>query len=344
MNLVYVPADQMTNKLIGTATNKQGPDTIMHSGDLDQLVPAKVLQDLSAKFDKWDQKDNFPDSALGKRGGKLYSIKSYANLIGLWYNQDILDEAGVTDLPKTFDELEAALKKIPSKYIGLGIAGAGNNTDADWQGRPFYSGFGFDYLKPEVAPLEECFTLLNDWRKAGYLPNDVATWTQVSSFPRFTAGQVAFCVNGNWQYGNAKADAKFKFGVVPMPQGPKGGTVYMGGEEFSIGEFTKDADLAWESLATSWWSKEGSLLNTTRGGSIPLRTDLAGSKALDDPIMKQFMLATKHGTSYPDPGLGSNVVAARQAMGTGWNAMMSGQQSPAAAAQSVVDQLKKLGV
>lgn len=338
---VYVPHDQMAAKVIGSGTNKQGPDVLQQSGDLDQFVPAGLVQDLTSRWESWEQKDQWPETALGKIDGKIYALKPYANLIGLWYNKDILDEFGI-DPPSTLDELGAALRKIGNKYIGLGIAGSGEGLDGDWQGRPFYSAYGFDYLDPQPGPLEEAFSLLNEWREAGYLPPDVATWTQVSSFPRFTAGQVAFCVNGNWQYGNAKADAKFNFGVVPVPEGPKGGTVYLGGETFCIGAFAKDADLAWEFITNTWASKEAGLIALDLVGSIPLRNDAAADEALQDPILQQFQLATQRGTDYPDPGLGTNVGAARQAMARGWNAMMSGQQSPAEAAASVVNALNEL--
>lgn len=338
---VYVPHDQIAAKVIGSGTTKQGPDVLQQTGDLDQFVPAGLVQDLTDRWKAWDQSSQFPDTALGRINGKIYAIKPYANLIGLWYNQDILDEFRITP-PTTMDELGEALKKIGKKYVGLGIAGSGEGLDGDWQGRPFYSAYGFDYLKPEVSALEEAFTLLDGWRQAGYLPADVATWTQVSSFPRFTAGQVAFCVNGNWQYGNAKKDAKFRYGVVPIPQGPKGGTVYLGGESFCIGSFTKNADLAWDFIKTTWASRDGGLAALHGVGSIPLRKDAATDPAFQDPVIKQFQEATKHGTDYPDPGLGTNVGAVRQAMARGWNAMMSGQQTPAAAAKSVVDTLATL--
>src|SRR5205085_9934231 len=125
------------------ATSKQGPDAFVQSGDLDQLVPARVVTDLTPYWDAWADNGSFTPSALGKRDGKIYSIKAYSNLVGLWYNADILKEFSITP-PTTFDELGAALAKIgKGKYIGLAIAGD-TNIDADFQARAFYSGFGFD--------------------------------------------------------------------------------------------------------------------------------------------------------------------------------------------------------
>ncbi len=37
-------------------------------------------------------------------------VQGFVNLIGLWYNKDILDELGIQP-PTTFDELEADMAK-----------------------------------------------------------------------------------------------------------------------------------------------------------------------------------------------------------------------------------------
>jgi multiple sugar transport system substrate-binding protein len=337
---VYVPSDQMTAKLIGSGAARRGPDAFEQSGDLDQLVPAGVIADITSMFNAWSDKDKIAPAALGKRDGKIYSIKAYSNLVALWYNKDILDQFSITP-PKTIDELGAALAKIgKGRYTGLAIAGD-TNIDADFQARAFYSGFGFDYRKPEVAPLEQTFALFAEWLKAGYLPADISTWTQATSFPRFTAGKVAFCVNGNWQAAAAKQQAKFNLGVVPMPTGPKGGDVYLGGEEFCVGQFAKDKELAWEFLNSSFLSREGGALSNSLG-SISNRTDLAADPAANDPVAAAFKEAVKAGTEYPDPGLGTKVSAVRQTFGQGWNSVLAGQKQPRAAAQTVVDSLTKL--
>ena len=337
---IYVPSDQMTAKVIGSAASRSGPDAFEQSGDLDQLVPAGVVADLTSYLDSWPDKPKLPATAVGRRDGKVYSVKPYSNLIALWYNADILDKMSIAP-PTTFDELGAALAKLKQAgYVGLAIAGDAN-LDAEWQARPFYSGFGFDYLHPEVAPLQQTFELFTGWLRAGYLPADIATWNQLTSFPRFTAGNVVFCVNGNWQMGKAKSDAKFRYGVTLMPKGPKGGTVYLGGEEFCIGRFAKDPKLAWEYITSTVLSRDGGLV-ALDFGSVPNRTDLSDAPEMQDPIVKAFQAAVQAGTEYPDPGLGTKVSAVRQVFGQSWNGLLAGQKSPQRAAQDVVDGLQRL--
>ena len=337
---IFVPSDQMTGKVIGSAASRTGPDAFESSGDLDQLVPAGVVTDLTTYWDSWSDRSKFPAGAVGRRNGKVYSVKPYSNLIGLWYNADILDKLSITP-PVTFDELGAALAKVKQAgYVGLAIAGDAN-LDAEWQARPFYSGFGFDYLHPDVAPLQQTFELFTGWLRAGYLPADPATWNQVTSFPRFTAGNVVFCVNGNWQRGKAKTDAKFRYGVAPMPRGPMGGTVYLGGEEFCVGRFASDPKLAWEYLTSTVLSHDGGLV-ALDFGSVPNRTDLSAAPEMQDPVVKSFQAAIRSGTEYPDPGLGTKVSAVRQVFGQSWNGLLAGQKSPQRAAQDVVAGLQRL--
>jgi ABC-type glycerol-3-phosphate transport system substrate-binding protein len=180
-----------------------------------------------------------------------------------------------------------------------------------------------------------------DWLRAGYLPADISTWSQQTSFPRFTAGNVVFCVNGNWQMGSAEKLAKFRYGVTPMPTGPNGGTVYLGGEEFCVGRFASNPDLAWEYISTTVLSREGGLI-ALDSGSVPNRRDLSDAPEMQNAVIKAFQQAIHAGTEYPDPGLGTKVSAVRQIFGQGWNAVLAGQKSPQRAAQDVVDGLQRL--
>lgn len=45
-------------------------------------------------------------------GGKLKSIPYQPNVFAIFYNKDIFDETGITSVPKTWDELDAACQKI----------------------------------------------------------------------------------------------------------------------------------------------------------------------------------------------------------------------------------------
>ena len=80
---------------------------------------------------------------------------------GLWYRQDVLAQAGIKSLPKTYDEFVAVLKEVHGRngMIGIATGLASAATDALWAMHPYIQQSGWDYFshdakltfdKPEV--------------------------------------------------------------------------------------------------------------------------------------------------------------------------------------------------
>ncbi len=341
VNYVYVPYDQITNKVIAAANAKSGPDVVVYNGtSIPQFVKSGVLYDMSKFWASYPDKGQFPSSLVKKSAGKVYGVQGYVNLLGLWYNKDILDKAGVKP-PRTFDELGAALEKTKShSEVGLTLTGKPNDQ-GEWQAYPWLSGYGFSYGKPSAQALKGAFGFIQSWVRKGYVPQEAASWDQTEPFQRFMVGNVAFAENGNWQLGTIKG-AKFRYGVVPMPKGPKGGSVYLGGETESIGAFSKNPRLAWEYLKATYLSKEGQIIALKDVGSIPARSDAAKDPAIqNDPILRAFASEVKGGSTYPPAGFGAGIISAELDVAQGWSAVIAGQKSAAAAASSVVSKVRK---
>ncbi|WP_433430696.1 ABC transporter substrate-binding protein [Nonomuraea sp. CA-141351] len=332
LNSVYVPGEQLTQKVVATAASKQGPDVFVQGGaDLLQLIKAGAVADFTAQYDKFKDKDQIPDSAVIKYDGKVYGVQGFSNATALWYNKAILDEFGITP-PTTMDELNADLEKIGKKYIGIGLPGQG---DQDVNAFSFITAYGFDYAKPDAAALENAFRLVGSWADKGYLPRDAATWTADVAFQKFAAGGMAFVLGGNWQYGNAKKTASFKYGVVPVPNGTAPAKVYQFGDNVHMGAFTKDKDAAFNAIATMFLSKDGELA-ALEAGSMPVRKDLADTKGMQDPIYSQFQKALQNGVPYLLPGFGTELTQMRTPVAEAWSAVIAGQSSPKDAATTAV--------
>ena len=159
-----------------------------------------------------------------------------------------------------------------------------------------------------------------------------------------TAGKIAFAENGNWQMGTAKSDAKFAYGVAPLPLGD-GGQVYLGGEGEGIGAFSKNPELAWKYLSETYFDKDGQILPVTLVGSIPSRLDSAQNDAVSsDELLKPFAESiAKYGANYPADVIPPEAVADVQlTIGQAWSAALSGQSSPGDAAATAMTALQKL--
>jgi multiple sugar transport system substrate-binding protein len=341
---VYVPYDQMNSKLISAAGSKTGPDVVVFNGaDASTLALGGALAPMTDQWSGFGDKDQFPESVVHSLDDKVYAAQGYVNLLGLWYNKAILDKAGVKP-PTTMDELGSALDKVVAAGDG-GITLSGlPQSQGEWQAFPWLTSFGFDYADPQAAPLEKAFTMIQKWTGSGALTREAVTWDQTVPFQTWAAGKAAFAENGNWQIGTARSDAKFDYGVVPLPVG-KDGKVYLGGEGEAIGAFSKNPDLAWKYLEQTYFSAEGQKIALKDVGSIPSRTDAASDKAVtDDPLLAAFAKSlADNGATYPDPAVPAKSVAdVELAVGQVWSAVIGGQTSPADAAAKVVADLKPL--
>ena len=341
---VYVPYDQMDQKLIASAGAKTGPDVVVFNGaDASNLALSGTLAPMDSQWSSFADKGQFPSSVIHKLNGKTYAVQGYVNLLGLWYNKDILDAAGVTP-PTTLDQLDSAMAKVKAAgKSGITLSGL-PNSQGEWQAYPWLTAAGFDLAKPSTSALTAGFSRVAGWVDKGYLSKEATTWDQTVPFQKFAAGDVAFAENGNWQIGTAKSTAKFHYGVVPLPLGSKG-KVYLGGEGEGIGAFSKNKDLAWKYLQATYYSSKGQLIALKDSGTIPARADTAADSAVTgDPLIKPFAESvSKMGANYPATKVPPASVANQQlAGGQAWSSVLGGSQSPSAAAAAYKQQLDQL--
>ena len=330
INYSYVAFDQLESKLIAAAASSTGPDfIIMNGGGTTNLVLGKAVTDMTAEWSKWADAGQFPEGAQHKYDGKLYSVQPYVNLLGLYYNKDILDKLNL-QVPTTPDELEAAMvKAVAAGYQGMAIPGAADGQ-GEFSSHPWLTSAGFDYSKPTQEGLQAGLSIVENWISKGLVSKEASTWGNAEAWTPWMAGNTLFCQQGNWQLVNA-AKATFKWGVAPLPLNASGG-IYLGGEAVGIGAFTKNRAAVVAFIEDGALSKAGGLASLAIG-SIPSRADLATDpKVTGDPnIMAYATAVAKFGAEYPDPGVKSESVAqAWVNVGQAWSSVMAGGSAAAA--------------
>jgi multiple sugar transport system substrate-binding protein len=344
VDTVYVPADQLNAKIVAAAGSQSGPDVLIMGGESGTtLAAANALAPLTEEWDGFADASQFPDTATTIYDDEIFAVQGYVNLLGLYYNADLLKELGV-EPPATVDELESTMDKaVAAGHEGITLAGQPNLQGA-FQAYPWLTSAGFSYDDPNEEALADAFATGRNWVEKGYLSPESATWDQNVPFSTFLAGGVAFAENGNWQLSNAAETATFDYGVVPIPVSSDGGT-YLGGEAQAIGNFSAKKDLAWDYLAETFLSKQGQLEALTAVGSIPTRIDAAADPAIAaDPYLSEFAAAVaEQGARFPDAAMPpENVDSILDLNGKAWSAALSGQQSPEAAASEFVSKLEPL--
>ncbi|HEY7201652.1 MAG TPA: extracellular solute-binding protein [Candidatus Dormibacteraeota bacterium] len=342
VNLQYVEFSEMPKRAIAAAAAKSGPDVFVYGGnEVNAMYKAGTFRSIDSLWSSFPDRSQFPDGVITKFNNKVYGVKGYVNLTGLWYNKDILDQVGVQP-PKTFDDVTSTLAKIaahPKKFTPIALTGQPTDQ-GDWTAWPWLSGFGFSYPNPDQAAIESAFSMVNEWARKGYLPKEAVTWGQAESFTRFAVGDVAFMENGNWNIGPAKRQIKFNYATAELPTGPKKSGLFLGGEALWMGAFTKSPDIAWAYMETTLLSKEGLLITLNESGTIPARHDMANlpevtSNTLLAPYISEV---NNRGSEYPPEG--GTAIAAQAVVAQNWSAVIAGQKSPSQAAKDTSDGVK----
>ncbi|MGO3151687.1 MAG: extracellular solute-binding protein [Galactobacter sp.] len=115
INLETQSWDNLETVLKTKIQSKKAPD-IYNGGAISGYVGDGILakaEDIASKDTLENFQDSFADAE--KVGGAQYGLPFIASDRALFYNKDLMKEAGVKDVPKTWDELLSASKAIKDK-------------------------------------------------------------------------------------------------------------------------------------------------------------------------------------------------------------------------------------
>ncbi|MET7277598.1 ABC transporter substrate-binding protein [Kribbella sp. NPDC005582] len=285
-----VPGDTLIQKVLQQASSKTLPDVLMlDNPDVQQIAATGALaplNDLGLNADGVIQ--GMVDAT--SYDGKLYGLAPVTNTLALFYNKDMLAEAGVQP-PKTWDELKAAAKKLtkPGRY---GIAFNANATyEGSWQFLPAMwtnGGDETDLKSPQVA---EALQLWVDLVQSGSASKSVINWTQGDAKDQFVAGKAAMMVNGPWQIPALQESPKIKWDTVTFPLNKPDQTPVapLGGEAWTV---PLNKDQAKQQKAADFVkclnSDENELAWAKARFTLPTRTALLDQYAKEVPSMKAF--------------------------------------------------------
>jgi multiple sugar transport system substrate-binding protein len=344
---ILVPFSQLDSKLLATASTHQGPDVLLNNYvvDFPELQRAGVMLNLSNYWASYPDKSQYPASAqLRGPNGAIYTVLSYTNLVGFWYNKTILDQYGITTPPTTIAQMTVDMKKVVAggKYQGLAEAGVGT-VEGAWLFMPLLLDQNVNYCnlaanKPKVTA---AFGEVSEWAKDKLVPSDTSTWTQSDSWQSFVTGKYAFGLLGNWNLQSAATTAKFSYGTGVFPANDNDGKSYVfpGGEGLAIGAYTKYPGVAWQYLESTFLSRQGSLIDFEGSGSIPIRFDVSSEPAVKkDKFLAPFITAAHDSARWPD---NPQTAAMQTAIGQAVSGVISGQLTASAAAAQAISGVTK---
>lgn len=250
VNLTVKGFDDLIRTVVPALNTDNPPDVAQGNqgyavdGALVNAALIRPLDDLAAAYGWTEQvgegslsslRWNADGTAFG--AGSLYGMAPVTQYIGLFYNQDLLDGAGVT-LPTTFAQFEASLgtlktagttpivfgnaEKYPAIHLFGGVSGAYESAAATQAWINAAEGAVFD-----TAGNAQTATTIASWAADGYLTDGFNGISADDAVSRFVAGDGAYFIAGSWNIDKIAA-AEGGFGFTVVPPGDSGEVATMG--------------------------------------------------------------------------------------------------------------------
>lgn len=229
-----IGTDQMRQTVNTAISSGTGPDIVLYDpgpgyagvlADAGLLLP---LDDYAAQYG-WDERVAAPAAEATTLDGAFYGMPLTTDLIGMYYNQTLLDQEGMA-VPQTLDELVAFCGEATDKgYVPIAF---GNNPG--WEAFHQFSMTSNQMLGPEamrdllfenqggwdtpeiVAAIEAFFVTLRD---AGCFPEGANAIGYDDGNSLFFNGEALLHTTGSWLVGDIlEAMPDYEVGFQPFPE------------------------------------------------------------------------------------------------------------------------------
>ncbi len=298
----------MTLKL--TVSAGDGPEvTKVNQGAADQgtMVKQKLLLPIDAYVTQYGWDKRLSDSVLarmrwsdtGQFGeGANYGVSGLGEMVGLYYNQKVLSDAGIAAPPKTFEELLADVDALKAKgvpafaigtakqHIALHMMTGIEQAHIDASGRKALDDviYGRGGTFKTQAALDAA-TLMQHWAKDGYFIDGFSGIAGNDAVQLFVAGQGAFLLDGTWYLGDMQENPDIHFMAVPAPAGVSK-PLTVGGIDLSWSITSNAKDKATQDLAAQYmdymispeaanaWAAAGFFPSTTPTDETAIKSSL----------------------------------------------------------------------
>lgn len=268
--------------------------------------------------------------------GKTYGIPLNSNNLALYYNKQMLKDAGV-EVPTDWASLKEVAKKTTKGDVkGIAIS-AVKSESATFQVLPFVWQTGGD-LKDYATSGATALAYLRGLIDDGSMSEAVTNYTQEDARTQFITGKSAMMINGPWELATLTKDAQFDWDVAPLPKDKRAATS-MGGENVVVMNGAKQSEAAVK-LAKYLTSAEGAKIYCDGSGQLSSRPDLKGKlKLSEDAKNKVFesQLADAHARAY-----GKDYPKISEAIQLSMQEALTGASTPEAAAKKAADTINPL--
>ncbi|WP_223594493.1 ABC transporter substrate-binding protein [Neobacillus bataviensis] len=342
-------SDYTTTKLPVAFANEEGPDIFMVSpGDFTKYAQSGIMADLNPYFPKGAKEDFLPaaiDAVTYK--DKVLALPYELELLGLYYNKKMLADKGV-EVPKTWDELQAAAKKLTTdKVAGLVLpTDKGPYLNFIWY--PFLWQQGGNVLSEDGTKSTfnspEVVKALDYWgsffqngsapSKLQYGPWDAAN---------IGTGTAAMTIVGTWAIPvleNQFKDTDIGLAPIPTPDGGKAATD-AGGWKMAVNSKSKNVEEAAKFIMWCFAEDKSRPLKwatEVKFAYSPRQSVIEEGKAIYDKGLRKVFTDEIYDSAIPEPRYGPEVV---DAVGEAMQKVMFGKVKGADAAKEAEKKIEE---
>jgi multiple sugar transport system substrate-binding protein len=299
IQIEVVPWDVLLQRLTTDISGGSTPDlSIIGTRWLIDFVSEGIAAPLDEYMDD-DFRSRFIDVFLEPSvlEGRTYGLPIAASARAMYYNRDLLDQAGIDGPPDTWSELmedAQAISDLGEDIAGFGLQGSEIETDVYF----YYAfwAFGGDLVDEDgTSGLDteagyQAAQLYKDLIDAGVTQPGVTGYTREEVQNLFKQGRVGMMITAPFLSTQIASEAPdLNYGVAAIPAGPEGARgTYGVTDSIIMFENSQNKDLAWNFLDYLFQTEQRATF-TEGEGFLPVNREVAEMPAFaDNPDLAQF--------------------------------------------------------
>ncbi len=338
--------DAQLPKIFAATVSGEAPDMLWFvpqiTGELNKLGVLLPLEDWFNNLAVKAEVDPSLFSSM-KLGKHILSIPFATNNAAIFYRPSLFSQAGITEIPKTWSDLQSAAARltqdtdndgrVDQQGIFLSL-GKGEWTVFVWL--PFIYSGGGELLRDERPSLVTPGAIAALQLGADLVKNNYAMLSAPErgyEIDNFIAGKVAMQVTGPWTLGQL-ATTDIDYGVFPIPVADRAAAV-IGGENLFVFKSTTPREEASQRFLEYVLSEEFQTTWALKTGYLPINLKSRQSEAYQDfvqqnPVLEVFLEQMKVARSRP---IIPKYTRLSENLGRAIEASLLGKDTPEAALQ-----------
>ena len=228
----YVPFADFKKQLSIGASAAELPDlVILDNPDHASYAAMGIFADLTGRFDVSTYYEGPVNSCT--LDGKLYGVPFGSNCLLLYYNEDMLKEAGC-EVPTTWEELQQVAEACTTDTVSGFAHCSLQNEEGTFNFLPWVWSTGATSYEINSEGGIKALTAVKNLVDSGAMTKEAINWTQGDVMNQFISGNVAMMENGPWQIPTMQAEAPdLNWKVTLIPKDSQYASV-LGGENYAV--------------------------------------------------------------------------------------------------------------